>query len=344
MPHLLVATRKGLFHLYADAARRHWTLGGPHFLGHLVHHAVLDPRDGRTLLAAARTGHLGPTLFRSRDLGATWQEVARPPAFRTAAEGEKGYVVDHVFWLAPGHASDAGRWYAGSSPPGLFRSEDGGDTWQPVAGFNDHPMYAAWADEPQGGTPDGPKLHSILVDPRDPAHLYLALSAGGGGVLESIDGGADWKPLNAGSRADFLPDPYPEFGQDPHCVRLHPLAPDVLWQQNHCGIYRMDRPAGRWERVGEAMPREVGDIGFPIVLHPRDPATAVGVPDGRQRRLAAHLAGRAPRGLRDPRRREELAAQGPGPPGRAGMAHREAPGHDHRRRRSGGRLLRYHER
>ena len=274
MDHLLVATRKGLFLLFGDAARRRWTLGGPHFLGHLVHHAVLDPRDGRTLLAAARTGHLGPTLFRSRDLGATWQEAARPPAFRTAAQGEKGYVVDHVFWLAPGHASQPGVWYAGSSPPGLFRSEDGGSRWQPVAGFNDHPMYAAWADEPQGGTPDGPQLHSILVDPRDPAHLYVALSAGGGGVLESVDEGADWQPLNAGSRADFLPDPYPEFGQDPHCVQLHPLAPDVLWQQNHCGIYRMDRPVGRWERVGEAMPKDVGDIGFPIVLHPRDPATA----------------------------------------------------------------------
>ena len=80
--------------------------------------------------------------------------------------------------------------------------------------------------------------------------------------------------LNAGCRADFLPDPYPEYGQDPHCVRLHPLAPDVLYQQSHCGIYRMERPEGRWVRIGENMPPDVGDIGFPIVLHPRDPKTA----------------------------------------------------------------------
>jgi hypothetical protein len=213
-------------------------------------------------------------VFRSTDLGRSWQEAARPPAFRKARDGEKGQVVDHVFWLTPGHASEPGVWYAGSSPPGLFRSSDAGGSWEPVAGFNDHPQYAAWNGDEQGGTPDGPKLHSILVDPRDPAHLYLAMSAGGGGVFESTDGGADWRPLNAGSRADFLPDPYPEFGQDPHCMTLHPLAPEVLWQQSHCGIYRMERAAGRWERVGDAMPREVGDIGFPIVLHPRDPATA----------------------------------------------------------------------
>jgi len=268
---LLVATRKGAFIVRSDAARRTWKTSPPHFLGHLVHHLVLDPRDRRTVLAAARTGHLGPTVFRSTDLGKTWKESQRPPAFPKAPPGEKGRVVDHVFWLTPGHASEPSVWYAGSSPQGLFRSEDAGDTWESVAGFNEHPMFAAWTGGEQDGTPDGPKLHSILVDPRDPAHLYRGMSSGG--VFESTDGGVGWKPLNAGCMA-VNPDPYPEFGQDPHCVRLHPLAPDVLYQQNHCGIYRMERPQGRWERVGEAMPKSVGDIGFPIVLHPRDPETA----------------------------------------------------------------------
>jgi hypothetical protein len=94
-----------------------------------------------------------------------------------------------------------------------------------------------------------------------------------GGVFESVDKGADWKPLNAGVAADFLPIPNPEYGHDPHCVRLHPLAPDLLYQQNHCGIYRLERPATRWERIGTNMPKKIGDIGFPLVLHPRDPAT-----------------------------------------------------------------------
>jgi len=271
---LLVGTRKGAWLFHSDASRKRWRIDGPHFLGHIVHHAVLDRRDGETLLVAAKTGHLGPTVFRSTDIGKTWKEASKPPAFRKAAEGEKGRAVDHVFWLTPGHASEPNTWYAGTSPEGLFRTEDGGNTWEPVVGFNDHSMYRKWTGDEQAGTPDGPKLHSILVDPRDPAHLYLGMSGGGGGVFESVDKGADWKPLNAGCRCDFLPDPYPEFGQDPHCVQLHPLAPDVLYQQNHCGIYRMERPQARWERIGENMPKAVGDIGFPIVLHPRDPNTA----------------------------------------------------------------------
>lgn len=268
---LLIGTRKGVFILHAGAGRRSWRLAGPHFLGHAVHHVVLDPRDGRTLICAAQAGHLGPTVFRSTDRGRTWKEAGRPPAFAKAPEGEIARTVDHVFWLTPGHASEPGVWYAGTSPQGLFRSADGGVTWDGVAGFNAHPRRAAWCGDGQAAPPDGATLHSICIDPRDPKHLYLGLSSGG--VFESIDGGADWRPINAGCRADFLPDPYPEFGHDVHCLRLHPLRPDRLYQQNHCGIYRMDRGEGRWLRIGERMPKKVGDIGFPLVLHPRDPDT-----------------------------------------------------------------------
>ena len=270
---LLTTTRKGLWFLHAGADRRSWRVEGPHFLGHELHHAVLDPRDGRTLLVAAKTGHLGPTVFRSLDFGKSWKEAAQPPAFRKASEGETGLAVHHVFWLSPAHVNEPGVWYAGSSPEGLFRSEDGGSNWQPVAGFNDHPQYSIGVAG-VGGTPDGPVLHSILVDPRDAKHLYISISGAVGGTFESRDRGASWKPINAGVRVDFLPDPYPEVGQDPHCVRFHPLDPDVLYQQNHVGIYRLYRPAERWERIGDNMPREVGDIGFPMTLHPRDVNTA----------------------------------------------------------------------
>jgi photosystem II stability/assembly factor-like uncharacterized protein len=265
-----IGTRKGAFELRRGALRTSWKLRGPHFLGHIIHHIVQDPRDRKTLLAAAKTGHLGPTVFRSLDRGRTWREASQPPAFRKALEGEPPRAVDKVFWLTPGHRDERGTWYAGSAPAGLFRSEDGGDRWEPVAGFNDHPMRPKWA--PGNATPGGELLHSILVDPRDPRHLYLSISVGG--VFESNDGGRDWTPLNEGIAADFLPDPSVPFGHDPHCVVQHPRVPDRLYQQNHCGIYRLDRPARRWTRIGQSMPKKIGDIGFPIVTHPAEPDTA----------------------------------------------------------------------
>ncbi len=273
---LLVATRKGAFLLRGDAGRAGFRIEGPHFLGHVIHHAVLDPRDRRTLLVAARTGHLGPTVFRSHDFGATWQEAAHPPQFARVPMGTPARAVDHVFWLTPGHAAEPDVWYAGTSPQGLFRSEDGGRTWAGVAGLNDHPQLAAWTGGEQDGTPDGPKLHSVLIDPRDKRRMYVGMS--GGGVFVSDDQGAQWRPFNRGSRADFFPDPYPEYGQDPHRVALHPLLPDRLYQQNHCGIYRMDLPCEEWIRIGAAMPAEIGDIGLPLALHPRDPDTAWVIP------------------------------------------------------------------
>ena len=99
---------------------------------------------GKTLLAAAKTGHLGPTVFRSTDLGKNWKEAARPPAFAKAADGKEGRSVDHTFWLTPGRAQDRDVWYAGTSPQGLFRSADGGVTWEPFSIINDDPQFREW--------------------------------------------------------------------------------------------------------------------------------------------------------------------------------------------------------
>jgi hypothetical protein len=269
---LLVATRKGAWILHADANRKQWHSNGPHFLGHVIHHLVLDPRDGRTLLASAKTGHLGPTIFRSTDGGRNWKEAAQPPAFAKAQVGDSGRTVDHTFWLTPGHTSEPGVWYAGTSPQGLFRSDDGGVHWGAVFSFNEDPQYLKWFGTAQDGTPDGPKLHSILVDPRDPAHLYFGMS--GGGVHESVDRGRTWKPIVAGLEVVEGFDASNIAVHDPHCVRLCPSNPDRLYQQNHCGIYRIDRPAAEWSRIGRNMPKRVGDIGFPLVVHPQDADTA----------------------------------------------------------------------
>jgi photosystem II stability/assembly factor-like uncharacterized protein len=264
---LLIGTRKGLFVLRSDAARLVWTISEPNFLGHIVYHVVSDPRNSGIIVMGAKTGHLGPTVLRSTDSGKTWKESSKPPAFARVTGEENGRAVESVFWISPGHASEPGVWYAGTSPPGLFRSSDDGDTWAPVDGFNDHKMYSDWVKS-GGPTPGGQMVHSLRIDPRDKNHLYLCISVGG--VFESTDGGADWRPLNKGCAADYSPDPDMEFGHDPHCLIQHPLTPDRLYQQNHCGIYSMDRPSGRWIRIGDNMPKEVGDIGFPIVAHPRD--------------------------------------------------------------------------
>jgi hypothetical protein len=279
---LLVATRKGAWFFRGDARRKAWTADGPHFLGHTLSHVVLDPRDGRTLLAAARTGHLGPTVFRSTNLGRTWKEASQPPAFAPPTGGLPARSVDHTFWLTPGHASETGTWYAGTSPQGLFRSEDGGVTWAPLPSVNDNPQLRGWMGTVQDGTPDGPKLHSIIVDPRDAAHLYFAMS--GGGVHESRDAGHSWTHLVQGLQVVDGFDPTDITFHDPHCVRLCPTRPDRLYQQNHCGIYRIDRsptPAegsgasgDAWQRIGRKVPKRVGDIGFPMVVHPRDADTA----------------------------------------------------------------------
>ena len=268
---VMVATRKGAWFYHGNETRETWRCDGPHFLGHIINHVVLDPRDRRTLLAAAKTGHLGPTVFRSTDFGRTWKEAARPPAFATAADGN-GRAVDHTFWLTPGHPDEADVWYAGTSPQGLFRSTDGGISWAQFSSINDDPQVRKWMGTVQDGTPDGPKLHSIIVDPRDPNHLLLAMS--GGGVHESVDGGRTFRLAIDGLEVVEGMDAGDPTFHDPHCVRMCPSKPDRLYQQNHCGIYRVDRPSTQWRRIGRNMPKDVGDIGFPMVVHPRDADTA----------------------------------------------------------------------
>lgn len=266
-PRLLVGTRKGAFILDTKDDGKKWSINGPHFLGHIVHHFVADPENPSVILMAAKTGHLGPTLFRTEDGGKNWIESEKPPAFPKVEGDEKAPAVDATFWISRAHASEKNTWYAGTTPPGLFRSEDNGKTWEPVSGFNSNPDYATWMAA-GGATPGGHLLHSIIIDPRDANHMYISMSVGG--TFESTDKGNTWKPINKGVAADWLPDTSVEFGHDPHCVVQHPANPDRLYQQNHCGIYRIDRPDNTWKRIGDNMPKEVGDIGFPMVVHPRD--------------------------------------------------------------------------
>ncbi|MCB1666035.1 MAG: hypothetical protein KDI28_09645 [Pseudomonadales bacterium] len=270
---LLVGTRKGAWKIESDANRSQWKIAGPMHLGAVVSHYVADPRRPGVELMSVGSGHLGPSVYMSKDYGETWAEASKPPAFSPEPNGSNR-SVDHVFWLTPGHASEPDVWYAGTSPQGLFRSSDGGDTWDEVLGFNHHPDFLQWRGGDKDGTPDGPKLHSVIVDHSDKAHLLVGMSSGG--IFESFDEGKTWAPLNSGVAMDFYPPKEDgseyEFGHDPHCLVMHPVHANRLYHQNHCGLYAMDRAQGkRWSRIGDNMPREVGDIGFPIVVHPRDP-------------------------------------------------------------------------
>lgn len=269
---LLIGTRKGLFYLSSNDKRESWTLSDPYFLGHIIYHVAPDPRNSSRLVMAAKTGHLGPTVYHSANRGQTWIESTSPPAFsKMDPEQANGKVVDSVFWISPGHASEPNRWYAGTAPPGLFVTDDNGVSWSPVAGFNDSPDFSPWT-KVGDATPGGQMVHSVNINPTDKKHMYLAISTGG--VFESTDQGNTWAPLNKGCSAEFLPDPNAEYGHDPHCLVVHPQHPERLYQQNHCGIYRMDRPSNEWVRIGKNMPKEIGDIGFPIVVHPRNTDTA----------------------------------------------------------------------
>ena len=288
----ILGTRKGAWSLRSSGGQ--WNLGEPWFFGAESHHVVQDPRGGGTLLAAVKTGHLGPTVYRSRDGGRTWKEAERPPKFRpkeeyensALAEGDprrKGLALDHVFFLSPGHATQPGVWFAGSSPIGLFKSEDDGVTWDGVRGFNDSPVLAKWCYNFAPGTPDGTKCHSVQVDPVNPRRVLVGLS--GGGLCLSDDAGDSWRPVNSGVAMDFAPPKEDgteyEYGHDPHDAVIHPANPRRWYHQNHCGIYRLDwqdNKEQRWTRIGSNMPKDVGDIGFPMTCHPKDDKTVWVVP------------------------------------------------------------------
>lgn len=272
---ILIGTRKGAWVVEGNAQRSDWKIKGPVHLGAVISHYVADSRVGGVQLMSVGSGHLGPSVFISKDNGASWSEAEKPPAF--APVGDISRSVDHVFWLTPGHASEPDVWYAGTSPQGLFKSADGGNNWNEVVGLNHLPAFFEWRGGDKDGTPDGPKLHSVIVDPTDKSHLLIGMSSGG--IFESHDEGATWNALNKGVVMDFYPPKEDgseyEFGQDPHCLVMHPVHTNRLYHQNHCGLYAMDRAKeDRWTRIGDNLPKEVGDIGFPIVVHPRDPDTA----------------------------------------------------------------------
>ncbi|MGI9417434.1 MAG: WD40/YVTN/BNR-like repeat-containing protein [Geminicoccaceae bacterium] len=252
---LLLGTKKGVFILESDAKRRDWSFRGPYCQTWPINHAIADPTDG-TIYGGGGDAWFGPAVWKSNDLGETWTHSSEGLAY---AEGED--PIKSVWSVA----SRDGALFAGVEPAGLFRSDDGGQTWRHLSGLRDHPSRPDW--QPGGA---GLILHSLVTHPEDERRLWVGISAAG--VFASEDGGASWEPRNQGTRCDFLPEDmrYPEFGQCVHNMVMAPGTPDRLYQQNHCGMYRSDDGGRSWRSIEEGLP---SSFGFPAATHPRDPET-----------------------------------------------------------------------
>jgi photosystem II stability/assembly factor-like uncharacterized protein len=259
--HLLIGTRKGGFIATSDAGRCEWSLQGPFLKGHEVNH-VAHVGGGRFVMAG-KSAWWGPALQISDDAGRTWRETG---AIRFG-EG-RGHSVERI-WFIKADPRVQDRLYAGVDPGALFVSDDRGDSWREVPSLTDHPTRAKWS--PGAG---GLMVHSIVFDPSRPARLTVGVSAAG--VFRSDDGGASWAPRNAGVRADFLPEREPLVGQCVHHLEMHPQRPDVLYQQNHCGVYRSDNGGDTWTDISSGLPSR---FGFPFAALPRDGNTVFVIPE-----------------------------------------------------------------
>lgn len=259
---VMVGTRKGAFLFWADPRRENWKQTY-HHEGWMVHHMAFDQRDG-AIYAAANSAFYGGLVQRTRDLGRSWEPHGEDLNF--PAETERR--VEKVWHVRPAPADQPGRVYVGVERAGLFVSDDEGAHWRGAEGLNDHEHSGHW--QPGAG---GLILHTILIDPRDPNRVYTAISAAG--VYRSDDGGRTWAPKNKGVRADFLPDPFPEFGQCVHKLAMHADKPDVLYQQNHCGVYRSDDRGETWVDISEGLPSR---FGFPFAIDTHDPDMVFIVP------------------------------------------------------------------
>lgn len=259
---LLAGTKKGLF-LFTSRDRLRWESTGPFHSGREINHAIYDSRNG-SIFAAVNDAWFGCEVVRSADFGRSWRSASRNPAF--AAESES--KLERIWHIEPGRPGEPDVLYAGVAPAALFGSWDGGETWSEISSLTNHPSRSRW--EPGAG---GLCLHSIVVDPTRPSRMFVGISAVG--VFRSDDAGKSWQPANKGTRADFLPDKFPEFGQCVHKLLLGDGKRSLLFQQNHCGVYRSENGGESWVEITAGLP---SDFGFPLAIHPHQPDTIYVIP------------------------------------------------------------------
>ena len=271
---LLIGTRKGAFVLTSDGQRRDWKVSGPHFAGWEIYHLKASPADPNRIYASQTSGWFGQKIQRSNDGGQTWEPVGdkfvyegTPGTHMWYDGSQHPWEFKRVWHLEPS-LKDPNTVYAGAEDAALFRSTDGGATWQELPGLRDAKGHL-W--QPGAG---GMGLHTILLDPSNPKRIFVAISAAG--VFRSEDGGKTWAPANRGLVSPYqLPDPDAEVGHCVHRIAMHPSKPDVLFMQKHWDVMRSDDAGKSWHEVSGDLP---SDFGFPIDVHAQDPNTIYVVP------------------------------------------------------------------
>jgi photosystem II stability/assembly factor-like uncharacterized protein len=257
----MVGTRKGCFLLESDEGRRDWSLRGPYCEGWPVYHAVHDAESG-TLYAAAASEWHGAGVWRSPDLGATWELSSDGFAY-----DDDGLKLSKVSGLAAAH----GRVLAGAEAAGVFASDDGGRTWSLLSTLDGQPGRESWND-PANQPPGHLGMPAILPHPDEPSRFWAIVQ--GYGIFETADDGASWTPRNRGLRADW-PLENPEIGYCVHKLVMSPVDTQRLYQQNHCGVHRSDDGGHSWTEITDGLPT---DFGFAAAAHPHDRETFYVVP------------------------------------------------------------------
>jgi photosystem II stability/assembly factor-like uncharacterized protein len=271
---VLVGTRKGAFVLTSDEQRRNWDVQGPHFPGWEVYHVAGSPADPDRLYASQSTSWFGQLIQRSDDGGRTWEPVGKDFTYAGVPGTHQWYdgtphpwEFARVWHLEPS-PTDPDTVYAGVEDAALFRSTDGAHTWEEVRGLREHGSGAHW--QPGAG---GMCLHTIVLDPRNPDRIFVAISAAG--VFRTEDGGDTWQPINKGLLSDGIPSPAAEVGHCVHNLAMHPSRPDTLFMQKHWDVMRTDDGGDLWEEISGDLPT---DFGFPIAVHAHEPDTVYVVP------------------------------------------------------------------
>jgi photosystem II stability/assembly factor-like uncharacterized protein len=271
---LLVGTRKGAFVLTADGKRDNWDISGPHFAGWEIYHLKGSPADPDRVYASQSSGWSGQVIQRSNDGGKTWETMGNEfkydgvPGTHQWYDGtQHPWEFKRVWHLEPS-LTDPDGVFAGVEDAAMFKSADGGKTWQELAGLRTHPSGPKW--QPGAG---GMCLHTILLDPVNPGRIYVAISAAG--AFRSDDGGATWRPINRGLRSQYIPEPTAEVGHCVHRIAMHPSRPGVLFMQKHWDVMRTDDAGESWREISGNLPT---DFGFPIDVHAHEPETIYVIP------------------------------------------------------------------